>query len=177
MPESLANIHGAAPRRHGEDRYTQLRTLAGRAWQLRASARGAEHFLLQQGAVDQDTGTWLIATALAQAEELAADLDGFARSLKEGLPEPALALPVPKLRARAHQLHAATRAADHFLEQESRDDHDTGSWLIATALGLADRLATELDDLASSLKRSANDSVIDADHAAITRRAAFSTAV
>ena len=38
------------------------------------------------------------------------------------------------MRVRAHQLHAATRAADHFLDQSARDDQETGTWLVATAL-------------------------------------------
>jgi hypothetical protein len=46
----------------------------------------------------------------------------------------------------AHQLHAACRAADMFLEQETRDEQDTGAWLVASARGLADRLAAALDD-------------------------------
>jgi hypothetical protein len=167
----------ASPRRSGDDRSAQLRALAAQAYQARASARGAEHFLMQPGTADRDTGSWLISCTVTQAEDLAADLDALAHSLKEGPPEPALNLPVQKLRIRVHQLHAAARAADHFLEQDSRDDHETGSWLITTALGLADKLAAELDDLASSLKRSANDGAMDADHAAIARRAASATAV
>ena len=58
-----------------------------------------------------------------------------------------------KLRTRAHQLHAATRAADHFLEQDNNVDRSTGSWLIACALGLAEKLANELEELANGMRR------------------------
>jgi hypothetical protein len=73
----------------------------------------------------------------------------------------------------AHRLHAATRAADRYLEGDNTEDRETGGWLITTALGLADQLATELDDVASSLKRPANDAVIDAEQPVAPRRAAF----
>ena len=53
---------------------------------------------------------------------------------------------VASVRVRAHQLHAAARAADRFLEQESQEDRETGSWLIACAQGLAVKLAAELDN-------------------------------
>lgn len=163
--------------RRNDERYVQLRTLAARAYQLRASTRGAEHFLRQPGDADRDTGTWLIVCALNQANELASDIDTLARALKEGPAEPALVSAVPRIRSRAHQLQAASRAADHFLEQDSRDDHDTGGWLVATALQIADQVASDLDDLASTLKRSANDAVIDADQAALTRRVSAATAI
>ena len=58
-----------------------------------------------------------------------------------------------KLRTRAHQLHAATRASDHFMEQDNNADRSTGSWLIACALGLADKLANELEELANGMRR------------------------
>ena len=52
--------------------------------------------------------------------------------------------------ARAHQL----RAADHFLDQDSPEDHDTGGWLIATARELATRLAGDIDDHSAGARRS-----------------------
>jgi hypothetical protein len=168
---------GAAPgaRRESAGRYQLLRGLAGRAYQLRAAARGANHFLTRPAQADRDTGAWLVNTAVDQALDIASELDGLARSLRDGSPDPALAQPVPRLRARAHQLLSAARAADHFLDQESSDDRETGGWLIVTTLSLAGKLAAELDDLASTLQRSANDSVIDADHAAVVRRAGAAT--
>ena len=49
--------------------------------------------------------------------------------------------------------------------------------IVATALQIADLVASDLDDLASTLKRSANDAVIDADQAALTRRVSAATAI
>jgi hypothetical protein len=60
---------------------------------------------------------------------------------------------VAALRTRAHQLHAAARAADHYLEQDTPDDRETGSWLIATALSLATQLAAEIDNGAGAPRR------------------------
>ena len=51
-----------------------------------------------------------------------------------------------KLFRLAHQLHAAARAADLYLEQDTAEAVDTGSWLLASALSLAARLADALDD-------------------------------
>jgi hypothetical protein len=64
---------------------------------------------------------------------------------------------VATLRVRAHQLCAAARAADHFLDQDTREDRETGSWLVATAMGLANKLSSELDDSATPTRRPAID--------------------
>jgi hypothetical protein len=82
---------------------------------------------------------------------------------------------------RAHQLQASTRAADHFLDQDSSDDRANGSWLVASALNLADKLAGETEDLASSLKRGGTSPVADtaavvAGPEAAVRRAAAAAA-
>ncbi len=167
----------SALRRQGSDRYAMLRATAARSHQLRALTRAADRFLAQGSSDDSTTGAWLISCAETHTVELLADIGEIAQHLKDGTLEPALVKPVQRLRVLAHQLHACMRGADHYLEQEGGDSQETGSWLIATALGLADTLATELDDLASSLRRSSNDPVIDADHAAITRRAAAATRI
>jgi len=162
----------ATPRSSAEA-YSLLRKLGGSAYQLRAAARAADHFLGQEGSADRDTGSWLISSAYGIAEELASDLDGLAKTLKDKNGEPSLSQELRLVRTHAHQLHAATRAADHFLEQDNNDDRSTGSWLIAYALGLADKLASELDDLASSLKRgSAGDAAAFSDVNAIGQRSA-----
>ncbi len=48
--------------------------------------------------------------------------------------------------ARARQLLAATKAAGWLLEQDSRDDRDTGGWKVPMAQQRAGRPAGELDD-------------------------------
>ncbi len=137
--------------------YPMMRQLGGRAYQLLAAARAADHFIAQESEQDRDTGTWLISTAVALAEEMTDDIDGMAKNIRASTNDATLGQGFQKLRARAHQLYAATRAADHFLEQESNVDRSTGSWLIACALGLADKLANELEDLANGMRRGAGD--------------------
>lgn len=154
------------------DSYALLRQFGGRAYQLLAAARAADHFIAQEGVEDRDTGSWLISCAVGLAEELAADLDAMGRSLKAGGGDAAQLLVLQKVRARAHQLHAATRASDHFLEQDNNVDRSTGSWLIACALGLADKLANEIEDLANGMRRGAGDS---AGELPAIRRAATAT--
>lgn len=152
------------------DAYPMMRQLGGRAYQLLAAARAADHFIAQDGAEDRDTGSWLISCAVGLAEELATDLDAMGRNLKAGGADAALSLGFQKLRVRAHQLHAATRAADHFLEQDNNVDRSTGSWLIACALGLADKLANELEDLANGMRRGSGDVALSAGDVASIRR-------
>lgn len=148
-PKPITPTGGAKP----AEAYPIMRQLGGRAYQLLAAARAADHFIAQESSEDRDTGSWLISCAVSLAEEMASDLDGLARNLKANANDPALSQGFQKLRARAHQLHAATRAADHFLDQDNNVDRSTGSWLIACALGLADKLATELEDLANGMRR------------------------
>src|SRR5687768_5978169 len=136
----------ATPRGEADDPHAWLRQLGARAHQLRAATRAADHFNAQDTPEDRNTGSWLMSSALVLAEELAADIDGLARGLKERPADAALQQRVAGLRVRAHQLHAATRAADHFLDQDTPDGRDTGGWLIATALSLAQKLAGEIDD-------------------------------
>lgn len=152
------------------DTYPMMRQLGGRAYQLLAAARAADHFIAQESVEDRDTGSWLIACAVGLAEELAADLDGMAKNLKASGADAALALGFQRLRARAHQLHAATRAADHFLDQDNSVDRSTGSWLIACALGLADKLANELEDLANGMRRAPSDVALSASDPSTARR-------
>lgn len=153
-PETPPALPGAKP---GVEAYALLRKLGGTAYQLHAAVRAADHFLAAEQAQDRDIGSWLISSAFELAEELVADLDGLAKQMKEKTSDSAILQALRRLRVRAHQLHAATRAADHFLEQESSEDRSTGSWLIAYALGLADKLAGELEDAANGLKRSAGE--------------------
>ncbi len=129
-----------------------LRELGARAHQLRAATRAADHFTARGDERDTHTGTWLMSCALALANDLAADVDALARSLRD-TPDPALQPVVAALRVRVHQLHAAARAADHYLEQDTPDDRETGSWLIATALGLANRLVETIDDSTAAPRR------------------------
>lgn len=145
--------------RSAEDAYPILRKLGGQAYQLHAAARAADHFLGLDESGDRETGAWLISSAFGIAEELASELDGLAKTLRDRPAEAALASELRPLRTRAHQLHATTRAADHFLEQDSNEDRSTGSWLIAYAVGVAEKLAAELDDMASRLKRGDGESV------------------
>jgi hypothetical protein len=142
----MTNPRNASRASGGDDRQHALRQIGAHAHQLRAATRAADHFIARQNPQDGDTGAWLMSTAVSLAEDLAAEIDGLARAIKDGPPDAALAQTVAALRVRAHQLHAAARAADHFLEQDSHEDRDTGSWLIATALSLATRLASEIDD-------------------------------
>lgn len=154
----------------GGDAYSAMRALGGRAYQLLAAARAADHFIAQESVEDRDTGSWLIACAVGLAEELAADLDSLAKNLKTTSSEAVLAQGFQKPRARAHQLHAATRAADHFLEQDSSVDRSTGSWLIACALGLADKLAGELEEIANGMRRVPADVTLTPNESPLSRR-------
>lgn len=162
----------------GDDPHQTLRLLGARAHQLRATTRAADHYNAQDGTEDRNTGSWLMSCALQLAEELAADIDGFARALRDS-PADATALrqTVAALRVRAHQLHAAARAADHFLDQDTHEDRDTGSWLVATAQGLAQKLAGEIDDSVAPLRRPALDKgLIEPHDPQFARRVAAATA-
>lgn len=154
-PKPIATA--TAPGGRASEAYPMMRQLGGRAYQLLAAARAADHFIAQENPEDRDTGSWLISCAVGLAEEMAADVDGLAKNLKASASDPALSQGFQKLRTRAHQLHAATRAADHFLDQDNNVDRSTGSWLIACALGLADKLANELEDLANGMRRAPGD--------------------
>lgn len=138
-----------------DDPQRALRQLGARAHQLRATTRAADHFNARDSAEDRNTGSWLISSALVLAADLAADIDGLARSVKERPTDAAIRQTVASLRVRAHQLHAAARAADHFLDQESREDHETGNWLVAATLGLAHKLVSEMDDGTMPVRKAA----------------------
>jgi hypothetical protein len=143
------------PRAAAESLLALMRGLGARAHQVRAATRAADHYLAQDAEGEHDTGAWLLSSAVTLADDLAADLDGLARTLKERNAEAGLQQRLVPLRARAHQLHAAAKAADRFLEQDSRDDRDTGSWLVPMAQQLAHKLATELDDTLAATRRPA----------------------
>lgn len=127
-------------------RQQALRQLGALAHQTRASLRAADRFVTQDGPQDTATANWLVCTAVDLAHEVAQELDGLARGLRETGTEATRLQAMAPWRRMAHQLHAACRAADMFLEQETRDDQDTGTWLVASARNLADRLAASLDD-------------------------------
>lgn len=131
---------------HPELRQQALRQLGALAHQARATLRAADRFVTQGPSPDTDTANWLVSTAVDLAHEVAQELDVLARGLREAGGDPLLLQALAPWRRSAHQLHAACRAADLFLEQESRDDRDTGAWLVASARTLADRLAAALDD-------------------------------
>jgi hypothetical protein len=127
-------------------RQQSLRRLGGLAHQTRASLRAADRFVTQGVGEDRDNASWLVCTAVELAREVADDLDGLAKGLREAGNDAARQQALAPWRKVAHQLHAACRAADVYLEQDARDDRDTGTWLVASALALADRLAGALDD-------------------------------
>ncbi len=161
-----------------EDPHQTLRVLGARAHQLRATTRAADHYNALDGESDRNTGSWLMSCALQLAADLADDIDGLARALRDS-PADVVALrqTVAGLRVRVHQLHAATKAADHFLDQETREDRDTGSWLVATASGLAQQLASEIDDSVAPLRRPALDkAALEPHDPDFARRVAAATA-
>ena len=161
----------------GDDVHLTLRQFGARAHQLRAATRAADHFNALDTSEDRNTGSWLMSCALSLSTDLADDIDGLARSLKEYPVDAAVRARVSALRVRVHQLHAAARAADHFLDQETREDRDTGSWLIATASSLAQRLASEIDDNTVPALRPAFDkTAIEPHDAGLVRRMATATA-
>ena len=150
--ETISIGSGTSSKANNED-YQMMRQRGARAYEVRAVLRAAEHFMVQSSAADRDTGGWLVANAMRNAQDLAAELNDLAKNAKETSADVGTHLALQKLRATAYQLHAAVHAADHFLDQENNEERDTGSWLIACALGLAETLASELEDLASSIKR------------------------
>lgn len=164
----------AAP---GDAIHQALRQLGARAHQLRAATRAADHFNALDSNEDRNTGSWLMSCALALSADLADDIDGLARSLKEHPVDTALQSRVSALRVRTHQLHASARAADHFLDRDTREDRDTGSWLIATASSLAQKLASEIDDNTVPARRASLDkAALEPHDAGLARRVAAATA-
>lgn len=179
MPEPRATGRAvAADTADTPDAYKALRQLGARAHQLRAATRAADHFNARDTAEDRNTGSWLISTALALASDVAEEIDGLARLLKEKPADAQLRHVVAQLRVRAHQLHATARAADHFLDQDTREDQETGGWLVATALTLANKLASEIDDSAVPARRTAaaGGNEVEAHDPALARRVAAATA-
>jgi hypothetical protein len=160
-------------RRRGRFRQHR-RQPAQHASQARRSGAPAarDHFIGCGREEDRNTGSWLIACALDLATDLAGELDAIGRAQRAASTDDTLAQQVQALRKRAHQLQAATRAADHFLDQDHITDRDTGSWLIACAMGLAGKLASDLDDGIAPLSAPAAQSVIDHHDSAMLRRVA-----
>jgi hypothetical protein len=90
---------------------------------------------------------------------------------KEG---PAQAL--RQLGSRAHQRHATARAADRFLDLDTAEDNDTGSWLVATAYSLALQLASERDNGMATARRPTTDKApIERHDPSLARRVAAAT--
>jgi predicted Zn-dependent protease len=155
-----------------------MRQLGQRAHQLRATTRAAEHFSAQGSEADRNTGSWLMSCAVAMAGDLAGEVDALSRMIKEQPADVMFKQTVSLLRVRAHQVHAATRAADHFLDGDSAEDQDTGSWLVSTAYTLAKQLAAEVDDSTTPLRRPALDKTSIEPHDPVqARRMARATAV
>jgi hypothetical protein len=156
--------------------HATLRALGARAHQLRAALRAADHYIGEGSADASNTGSWLISSAMELATDLTSDVDNLARSVKDRSADAALMQRIAALRVRTHQLFAAARAADHFLDQDNAEDRDTGSWLVATALSLAVKLASEMDDSAAPARRTPIDkSQIEPHDAALARRVAAAT--
>jgi hypothetical protein len=166
-----------------DDTQQALRHIGSRAHQLRAVTRAADRFNANDTEADRNTAVWLMSSAVGASAELAAELDGLARALKDRTTEAGLRQMVSGLRVGAHQLHAAARAADHYLEQDAREDRETGSWLIASAFDLAQKLSAAADDgIASSRNPShaghggADRPQIEPHDPALVRRMAAATA-
>ena len=181
MADDRSSSPGASKTAAVDDTYQQLRRLAALGYQLRATLLAADRFLAHDVDEDTETAGWLVSSALGMAEEVATDLDGFAKAWKAKPGEPGTNTALHKLRMRAHQLQASTRAADHFLDQDSSDDRANGSWLVASALNLADKLAGEAEDLASAVKRGGGAlaepaAVVSGPEAAVRRVAAAAAA-
>ena len=177
MPEPRATTRAATDSVEAGDPYKALRQLGARAHQMLAATRAADHFNARDTDDDRNTGSWLISTALALATDVADEIDGLARALKDKPADAGLRLVVAQLRVRAHQLHATARAADHFLDQDTRADQDTGGWLVATALTLATKLASEIDDSAVPAKRAPGAAAeLEPHDPALARRVAAATA-
>jgi hypothetical protein len=182
MADERTTSPGANTKATGDDAYQQLRRLAAVGYQLRATLLAADRFLAHDTEADSETAGWLVSSALSMAEEVATDFDGFAKSTKAKAADPLSTTALHKLRMRAHQLQASTRAADHFLDQDSSDDRANGSWLVASALNLADKLAGETEDMASALKRGGSAvasepaAVVSGPEAAVRRAAAAAAA-
>jgi hypothetical protein len=173
---SAMNDPRPLPRSLGDDRHQALRQLGHQAHQLRAATRAADHYISRSTEGDRNTGAWLMSCAVGLADDLASELDNLARALREGPPDAVFQQQVAVLRVRAHQLHAAAKAADHFLEQEAHEDRDTGSWLIATAQGLASRLAAEIDDGAMPVRRGSTSTALDPQEVQMAQRISAATA-
>lgn len=154
-----------------------MRQLGRRAHQLRATTRAAEHFSAQGNEADRNTGSWLMSCAVAMAGEMAGEVDALARLVKEQPADVMFKQTVALLRVRAHQVHAASRAADHFLDGDSTEDQDTGSWLVSTAFSLAQQLAAEVDDSTTPMRQPTVDkTTIEPHDAVLARRVAQATA-
>jgi hypothetical protein len=174
MPENrtASRSPNPSPAVDADDPHGALRVMGARAHQLRAALRAADHYNSQGNADERDTGSWLISSALDLAQDVVADIDSLARQLKERPADAALQQAVAALRVRTHQLYASTRAADHFLDQDSNEDRETGGWLVATAHGLAVKLASAFDDSATPARRGAADKGNELQEAGSARRAA-----
>ena len=114
----------AHPSATGHDVHHTLRQLGSRAHQLRAATLAADHFNTLQDTQDKDTGSWLMSCALALSADLAEDIDGLARSLREQPVDTALQAKVSGLRVRTHQLHAAAGCPPTWCRPASRFEPD-----------------------------------------------------
>jgi hypothetical protein len=136
-----------------EDIGRTLRTMGACAHQLGATIRAADHYLAEPLAADRETASWLMSSAITLAEDLALELDGVARMLKQHAADSPTQQRVAAMRVRCHQLHAAAKAADHYLDGDAADERETGSWLVSAALGLAVRLIAQFNDVPSVVRK------------------------
>lgn len=171
MPDHSPKHRPAENASASDDPHHVLRALGGQAHQIRAAFRAADHFNTQTRGDVHNTGSWLISSAVELSQDVASGVDSLARSLKERGADAGLQQRVSSLRVRAHQLYAAAQAADHFLDQDSSEDRDTGSWLVATAMTLANKLSSELDDSATPVRRTPMDkSAVEAQDVGVAPR-------
>jgi hypothetical protein len=153
-----------------DDPLRALRALGARAHQLRAATTAADRFMARDDVADKHTASWLISGAVGLAAELASDIDNLAHAIKDRPADAGLMSHISALRVGAHQVSAATHAADHFLDQDTREDRETGSWLVSTALSMAQRLASAIDDGGSTVRRSVGDKPLIEPHDAVLAR-------
>jgi hypothetical protein len=190
-PELNAEVREARDTRDARDLGDEPHAML-RAHQVHSCIRAADRYSANDTADDRTTASWLMSTAMGMSAELAADTDRLARRLRDLPGRTDLSNVVAALRKRAYQLQAVTKAADHFLEQDNREDQQHGTWLVATAQTLSHRLAADLDDQSTPPRRTAagrptgmagsaadvaSTAPVDAQEAMLARRMAAATSV
>ncbi len=100
----------------------------------------------------------------------------FSAVIETGADDPSSEL--RQLGARAHQLRATTRAADHHIALAAPDAANTASWLMSASLDLSAELVTGIDGLARTPFDEArpDPATIEPHDSQFTRRVAVATA-